>query len=154
MATEHAHARLIRKYFDACNAADYDALMSCFTADAIHYFPPGLPDIPWRTVDVIARVFDQAFSICYPESTLATSAQTSSLGTDSVSASHVDRRVISISTRADADRQDREYWLNASEEMRWQAVELQRMMPMLMELPQDFSEFLKLLNANCGVRRR
>ena len=38
----------IRRYFDACNAADYDALMSCFTPDAVHYFPPGLADIPWR----------------------------------------------------------------------------------------------------------
>ena len=27
---------LIRRYFDACNAADYDALMSCFTPDAVH----------------------------------------------------------------------------------------------------------------------
>ncbi|MET3966502.1 MULTISPECIES: nuclear transport factor 2 family protein [Bradyrhizobium] len=45
----------IRRYFDACNAADYDALMACFTADAVHYFPPGLPDIPWRGADTIAR---------------------------------------------------------------------------------------------------
>ena len=47
--------REIRRYFAACNAADYDALVSCFTPDAVHYFPPGLPDIPWRTADVIAR---------------------------------------------------------------------------------------------------
>ena len=45
----------IRRYFAACNAADYEALVSCFTPDAVHYFPPGLPDIPWRTADVIAR---------------------------------------------------------------------------------------------------
>jgi ketosteroid isomerase-like protein len=45
----------IRRYFDACNAADYDALMACFTPDAIHYFPPGLPDIPWRGADTISR---------------------------------------------------------------------------------------------------
>ncbi|WP_225185049.1 nuclear transport factor 2 family protein [Bradyrhizobium sp. NBAIM01] len=38
----------IRRYFDACNAADYDGLTACFTADAVHYFPPGLPDIPLR----------------------------------------------------------------------------------------------------------
>ena len=55
LAAELAHAGLIRKYFDACSAANYDALMSCCTADAIHYFPPGQPDIPWRTTDVIAR---------------------------------------------------------------------------------------------------
>jgi ketosteroid isomerase-like protein len=49
------HAALIRRYFDACNAADYDALMSCFTPDAVHYFPPGLPEIPWRTAETISR---------------------------------------------------------------------------------------------------
>jgi ketosteroid isomerase-like protein len=51
----HKHEALIRRYFDACNAGDYDALMACFTADAVHYFPPGLPDIPWRSADAIAR---------------------------------------------------------------------------------------------------
>jgi len=49
------YAALIRRYFAACNAADYDALVSCFTADAVHYFPAGLPDIPWRGADTIAR---------------------------------------------------------------------------------------------------
>ena len=49
------YAALIRRYFDACNEADYDKLVSCFTPDAVHYFPAGLPDIPWRTADVIAR---------------------------------------------------------------------------------------------------
>ena len=51
----HPHEALIRRYFDACNAADYAALLSCFTPDAVHYFPPGLPDIPWRSADTIAR---------------------------------------------------------------------------------------------------
>jgi ketosteroid isomerase-like protein len=51
----HPHEALIRRYFDACNAADYAALMSCFTTDAVHYFPPGLPEIPWRSADVIAK---------------------------------------------------------------------------------------------------
>jgi ketosteroid isomerase-like protein len=45
----------IRRYFAACNAGDHHALVSCFTPDAVHYFPPGLPDIPWRTADVIAK---------------------------------------------------------------------------------------------------
>ncbi|MHB2169873.1 nuclear transport factor 2 family protein [Alsobacter sp. R-9] len=45
----------IRRYFAACNAGDYDALVSCFTPDAVHYFPPGLPDVPWRSADTIAR---------------------------------------------------------------------------------------------------
>ena len=46
---------LIRRYFNACNAADYAALVDCFTPDAVHYFPAGLPDIPWCTADTIAR---------------------------------------------------------------------------------------------------
>lgn len=51
----HRHEALIRRYFAACNAGDYDALLSCFTPDAVHYFPPGLPEIPWRGADTIAR---------------------------------------------------------------------------------------------------
>ena len=49
------HAALIRRYFDACNAADYRALVDCFTPEAVHYFPPGLPEIPWRGADTIAK---------------------------------------------------------------------------------------------------
>ncbi|MCW2758778.1 MAG: nuclear transport factor 2 family protein [Nocardioidaceae bacterium] len=45
---------LVRRYFDACNTADHDALVDCFTPDAVHYFPPGLPEIPWRTAETIA----------------------------------------------------------------------------------------------------
>ncbi len=45
----------IRAYFDACNAADYETLVACFTEDAVHYFPAGLPDVPWRGRDAIAR---------------------------------------------------------------------------------------------------
>ena len=45
----------MRRYFDACNAADYDALVACFTPDAVHYFPPGLAGVPWRSADTIAR---------------------------------------------------------------------------------------------------
>jgi ketosteroid isomerase-like protein len=51
----HKYEALIRRYFDACNAADHAALLSCFTADAVHYFPPGLPEIPWRGAETIAR---------------------------------------------------------------------------------------------------
>jgi ketosteroid isomerase-like protein len=52
---EHRHAQTIRRYFAACNQADYDKLVSCFTPDAVHYFLDGLPDIPWRTAHTIAR---------------------------------------------------------------------------------------------------
>jgi ketosteroid isomerase-like protein len=53
--TPQAMDAAIRTYFDACNAADYDALMACFTPDAVHYFPSGLPEVPWRGADTIAR---------------------------------------------------------------------------------------------------
>lgn len=46
---------LIRRYFAACNAADHQALVDCFTPDAVHYFPAGLPEVPWRGADTIAR---------------------------------------------------------------------------------------------------
>jgi ketosteroid isomerase-like protein len=51
----HPHEQTIRRYFDACNAADHAALLACFTPDAVHYFPPGLPEIPWRGADAIAK---------------------------------------------------------------------------------------------------
>jgi len=46
---------LIRRYFDACNAASHEGLVDCFTSDAVHYFPAGLPEVPWRGADTIAR---------------------------------------------------------------------------------------------------
>jgi ketosteroid isomerase-like protein len=45
---------LIRRYFAACNAADHEELTTCFTPDAVHYFPPGLPGAPWRGAAAIA----------------------------------------------------------------------------------------------------
>lgn len=45
---------LIRRYFAACNAADHAELVACFTPDAVHYFPPGLPGAPWRGAEAIA----------------------------------------------------------------------------------------------------
>ncbi|EHA14696.1 nuclear transport factor 2 family protein [Halomonas sp. HAL1] len=46
---------IIRKYFDGCNEANVEKMMQCFTKDAVHYFPPGLPDIPWRSARTIAE---------------------------------------------------------------------------------------------------
>jgi methyltransferase len=46
---------LMRRYFDACNAADVDKIASCFIPDAIHYFPPGMYDGPFRGAMTIAR---------------------------------------------------------------------------------------------------
>lgn len=53
--TPAAMEDLIRRYFSACNAGDHDGLVACFTPDAVHYFPPGLPDTPWRGADRIAQ---------------------------------------------------------------------------------------------------
>lgn len=33
----------IREYFDACNEASVERIMSYFTPDAVHYFPAGAP---------------------------------------------------------------------------------------------------------------
>ena len=49
------YEEVIRRYFKACNDADYQALVDSFTPDAVHYFPAGLPEVPWRGADMIAR---------------------------------------------------------------------------------------------------
>lgn len=45
----------IRTYFDGCNEADIDKMAACFTEDAVHYFPPGMYDGPWRGARRIAE---------------------------------------------------------------------------------------------------
>lgn len=45
---------LIRHYFKMCNQSDRQGLIDCFTADGTHYFPPGLPNAPWRGAEAIA----------------------------------------------------------------------------------------------------
>jgi hypothetical protein len=40
--------QLIRTYFEACNEADVDKIRTCFVAEAVHYFPPGMYDGPFR----------------------------------------------------------------------------------------------------------
>ena len=54
MITHESMADLIRRYFDACNAADADAIAACFVADAVHYFPPGMYQGPFRSAATIA----------------------------------------------------------------------------------------------------
>ena len=44
----------IKCYYAGCNGADKGKIMACFTADAVHYFPPGTESAPWRGADVIA----------------------------------------------------------------------------------------------------
>jgi hypothetical protein len=52
--------RLIRKYFDGCNEADIEKMMSCFTSDAVHYFPPGMYEGPFRGARKIAEKWRDA----------------------------------------------------------------------------------------------
>lgn len=55
MPTPAARAeRLIRRYFDRCNAGDHRAITECFANDAVHFFPPGQPAGPWRGGHAIA----------------------------------------------------------------------------------------------------
>lgn len=45
---------LIRAYFDGCNTADAAKMLACFTPDAVHYFPPGMYQGPFRGARKIA----------------------------------------------------------------------------------------------------
>ena len=54
---------LIRKYFDGCNEADEEKVMSCFIPDGVHYFPPGMYDGPFRGAAKIAAKWREAVEI-------------------------------------------------------------------------------------------
>ena len=61
VAERKAHMdRLIRAYFDACNAADVDQIAACFTPDAVHYFPPGMYEGPFQGARKIAEKWRSA----------------------------------------------------------------------------------------------
>lgn len=47
--------KTIRDYFSACNETGYQNLVDIFTPNAAPYLPPGLPEIPRRDADTIAR---------------------------------------------------------------------------------------------------
>ncbi len=51
---------LIRRYFDACNAADVEGIAACFVPDAVHYFPPGMYDGPFRGATTIGEKWRKA----------------------------------------------------------------------------------------------
>lgn len=65
---------------------------------------------------------------------------------DSISACRVDRRMICIATHAEAEAeaQDRTYWHSASPELRWQAVEVQRMIAYAYETPPRLQRILEI----------
>jgi len=52
--------KLMRTYFDACNAADVDKLTACFVPDAVHYFPPDMYDGPFIGARRIAEKWRDA----------------------------------------------------------------------------------------------
>lgn len=51
---------IIRRYFDGCNEADIDKMVACFTPDAVHYFPPGMYEGPFRGARKIAEKWRDA----------------------------------------------------------------------------------------------
>ena len=50
----------IRAYFDACNSGDPVRIATYFEPDAVHYFPPGMYEGPFRGADVIGRKWQAA----------------------------------------------------------------------------------------------
>ena len=55
MLTAAHMEQLIRRYYAGCNEADVAKMAGCFTPDAVHYFPPGMPGGPFRGAQVIAE---------------------------------------------------------------------------------------------------
>lgn len=51
---------LIWRYFDGCNEADVEKMTSCFTPDAVHYFPPDMYEGLWVGAETIARKWQAA----------------------------------------------------------------------------------------------
>lgn len=50
----------IRGYFDACNTGDAHAVAAFFTADAVHYFPPGMYEGPFVGAATIGHRWAEA----------------------------------------------------------------------------------------------
>jgi len=51
---------LIRRYFDACNAADSQGIINCFVPDGVHYFPPGMYGGAFQGAEAIAARWVEA----------------------------------------------------------------------------------------------
>ena len=58
--TERAMEQRIRDYFDACNTGDPAQIAPHFEPDAVHYFPPGMYEGPFRGAETIARKWQAA----------------------------------------------------------------------------------------------
>ncbi len=50
----------IRDYFDACNSGDVARIAAYFEPDAVHYFPPGMYEGPFRGAETIGRKWRDA----------------------------------------------------------------------------------------------
>jgi SnoaL-like protein len=51
---------VIRTYFDGCNEANIEKMLSCFVPDARHYFPRGAPQGPFLSARAIAEGWKRA----------------------------------------------------------------------------------------------
>lgn len=60
--TAQAMETRVRHYMDACTSGDADAIAGHLTADAVHYFPPGMYGGAWRGGEVIAGRWAAAVS--------------------------------------------------------------------------------------------
>ena len=58
--TREGMERLIRTYFDACNAADVEGIAACFVEEGVHYFPPGMYGGPFVGAKAIGEAWRSA----------------------------------------------------------------------------------------------
>lgn len=58
--TNESMEKWIRDYFDACNSGDVPRIAAYFEPDAIHYFPPGMYEGPFRGAVTIAERWQAA----------------------------------------------------------------------------------------------
>lgn len=54
LLTEESMETRIRRYFDDCNAGDIERIAAHFEPQAVHYFPPGMYEGPFRGARTIA----------------------------------------------------------------------------------------------------
>ena len=58
--TAESMEEAIRGYFDACNSGDAERIAAYFTPEAVHYFPPGMYEGPFRGARTIGERWQQA----------------------------------------------------------------------------------------------
>lgn len=57
--TDQGMENRVRDYFADCNEGDADAIASHFVEDAVHYFPPGMNNGPYRGARTIGEQWKQ-----------------------------------------------------------------------------------------------